>query len=103
MSSTHKYTWELRREILEAVGVKTDDRFEDGSDRGIRKDNLIAVATRVQPDDEYRDYANARLTDIYSLLGRWTGVDHSPNSGRDWTMNRELIEAIHDELKNDDA
>jgi len=101
----YKQTWQLRREILDAVGVATkevNNRFENGSDRGIRKDNLIVVASKLQPPGISINYANARLTDIYKFLGQWMDVEHSGNAGRDWTMNRDLLKAIHEAVHNNE-
>lgn len=94
----YKKAWQLREEILQAVGVDPKDRFGDGSQRGIRKANLLFIVAELKPDDENYDFADMKLTTIYSLLGEWAGVEHSPNSGIDWTMNRDLLKAIHREL-----
>lgn len=91
-------THELRDEILRSVGVDPGDRFFENHNRGIRKANLLFVVAEVRPSGESHDYAEMKLTNIYKLLGQWAGVDHEPNSGRDWTMNRDLLKALHTEI-----
>jgi hypothetical protein len=94
----YKKTWELRQEILWSVGVDPGDRFQENHNRGIRKANLLFVVAAVRPPDERYDFASMKLTTVYSILGKWAGVEHSPNSGRDWTMNRDLLKALHREI-----
>jgi len=89
---------ELRREILWTAGVDPGDRFKRGSDKGIRKANLLIVAAELQPEGEHYNFADMRLTDLYSLIGEWVGVQHEGTAGVDWTMNRDLLKAIHREL-----
>jgi len=93
----HSRVHEIRQEILDAVGVDHGDPFETTS-RGIRKANLIVVASELQPESVTVNYADARLTDIYTYLGKWLDVGHEANAGKDWTMNRDLLKEIHRQL-----
>lgn len=93
----YKRVEELRKEILLACGVDPGDRFDD-SDRGIRKANLLLVVAELQPEHQHWDFAEMKITNLYELLAEWTGEKHDPNSGRDWTMNKDLLKAIHREL-----
>lgn len=97
----YKRVAQIREEILLACGVDPGDRFND-ENRGIRKANLLLVVARVRPGNEHHDFAEMRITGLYQLLSEWTGVDHTPNSGRDWTMNKDLLKAVHREVTEDE-
>lgn len=86
---------EIRQEILIEVGVYPGDRFTANDQRGIRKENLLMVVAELRPPGELYDFAEMRLGRLYELLGVWVGVEHEHTAGNDWTMNRDLLKALH--------
>jgi hypothetical protein len=97
----YKQAHELREEILREAGVDPGERFEKYPYKGIRKANLLFVVAKLQPPGEEYDFAEMKLTNIYQLLSQWAGIEHEPNSGQDWTMNRDLLKALHREIYDD--
>jgi len=111
----YKRTPELREEILSAVGVPYNGRFQRNSDAGIRKHNLLLIAEELRPDDhkfddeltwdrgEERDKNMEDLTvsELYDLIGEWIGVEYEGCSGHDWTLNRVHLKAVHREIINE--
>lgn len=104
MSLKYKRNHQLREEIVSSVGAGYDGRFERDDGAGIRKQNLVLVAQELRPDTHTfaeKTIADLTISELYSLIGEWVGVEYTGCSGNDWAFNRPHLKAIHQEIHDD--
>lgn len=85
---------ELREEIAYAVGADPT-RYGAGSDRGLRKADVVRIGDRLQPADSDLELRECHLGTLYEVVCAWAGGTYEPNAGKPWGICRENLKQIH--------
>lgn len=85
----------LREEIAYAVG-SDPTRYGRGSDRRLKKSELLSIATLLQPDGSNVTLDRCDLERLYRLVCKWTGGEYQPTAGNAWGLTRSNLKLIHD-------
>lgn len=92
----YKRNAELRAEIAALAGVETD-RYGPGSDRGLNKAHLLAVADRLGVESGENE--EPTLARLYELVCEAVGETYEPTTGNQWGLQRKDLKAIHRALE----
>lgn len=92
---------ELKRDILDEVGVEYGERFQNSAKYGIRKPHLMLIVAEIKPSDESYNFTELTMYQLYNKCREWLDLDERTGSG-DWQMERDLLKAIHREVCGDE-
>ncbi|MDZ7701789.1 MAG: hypothetical protein U5J98_06820 [Halobacteriales archaeon] len=86
---------ELREEIAYAAGADPTRYGAGKSGVGLKKADVLRIATQIQPDDSDVELNKLDLKGLYQVVCRWSGGEYKPNAGNAWKINRDNLKKMH--------